>query len=84
MRSILDSQNLEAIRRSAEELAGIAPNFDRHLNLDTLSTDAYEYKLKVWQVFVPQNTREGLSLREIVRFTTDCPQSAGDADLSDR
>lgn len=77
LRSILDSQNLEAIRRSAEELAGIAPNFDLqqyresirkvygHLNLDALSTDAYEYKLRLWQVFVPQNAREGLPVRDI-------------------
>jgi predicted NACHT family NTPase len=72
LRSILDSQNLEAIQRNTTELAGIVPEFDleryqeglqerySNLNLDSLDTSVYDYreKLKVWQVFVAQNVRE--------------------------
>jgi sulfite reductase alpha subunit-like flavoprotein len=72
LRSILDSQNLEAIQRNTTELAGIVPEFDLeryqegiqerygNLNLDSLDTSVYDYreKLKVWQVFIAQNVRE--------------------------
>jgi len=72
LRSILDSQNLEAIQRNTTELAGIVPEFDLeryqegirerygNLNLDNLDTSVYDYreKLKVWQVFIAQNVRE--------------------------
>jgi len=72
LRTILDSQNLEAIQRNTTELAGIAPEFDlrryqeglqerySNLNLDSLDTTVYDYreKLKVWQVFIAQNVRE--------------------------
>jgi energy-coupling factor transporter ATP-binding protein EcfA2 len=72
LRTILDSQNLEAIAQSTQELAGIVPEFDleryqeglqerySNLNLDSLDTSVYDYrqKLKVWQVFIAQNVRE--------------------------
>ncbi len=72
LRSILDSQNLEAIHKNTTELIGIVPEFDlrryqeglqeryANLNLDSLDTSIYDYreKLKVWQVFVAQNVRE--------------------------
>ncbi|MFB8789572.1 MAG: HEAT repeat domain-containing protein [Potamolinea sp.] len=72
LRSILDSQNLEAIQQNTKELTGIVPEFDLrryqeglqerygNLNLDSLDTSIYDYreKLKVWQVFVAQNVRE--------------------------
>jgi len=72
LRSILDSQNLEAIQRNTTELAGIAPEFDlrryqeglqerySNLNLDSLDTTVYDYreKLKVWQVFIAQKVRK--------------------------
>jgi len=72
LRSILDSQNLEAIQRNTTEMAGIVPEFDLeryqegirerygNLNLDSLDTSVYDYreKLKVWQVFLAQNVRE--------------------------
>jgi len=72
LRSILDSQNLEAIQKNTTELTGIVPAFDLrryqeglqerygNLNLDSLDTSIYDYreKLKVWQVFVAQNVRE--------------------------
>ncbi|MFE1744913.1 NACHT domain-containing protein, partial [Coleofasciculus sp. H7-2] len=72
LRTILDSQNLEAIQQSTKELAGISPEFDLkryqeglqerygNLNLDSLDTSVYDYreKLKVWQIFLAQNVRE--------------------------
>jgi len=72
LRALLDSQKLEAIAQSTQEIAGIAPEFDLrryqeglqerygNLNLDSLDTSVYDYreKLKVWQVFVAQNVRE--------------------------
>ena len=72
LRSILDSQNIEAIKDSTKELAGIIPEFDlkqyqeglqerySNLNLDSLDTSVYDYreKLKTWQVFIAQNIRE--------------------------
>ena len=72
LRSILDSQNIEAIQQNTKELAGIVPEFDLrryqeglqerygNLNLDSLDTTVYDYreKLKVWQIFIAQNVRE--------------------------
>lgn len=72
LRSILDSQNLEAIQKNTKQLAGIVPEFDLsryqeglkekygNLNLDSLDSTTYDYRerLKVWQVFVAQNVRE--------------------------
>jgi predicted NACHT family NTPase len=72
LRTILDSQNLEAIQQNTKELVGISPEFDlrryqeglqeqySNLNLDSLDTSVYDYreKLKVWQVFIAQNVRE--------------------------
>ncbi|HEY9891657.1 MAG TPA: NACHT domain-containing protein, partial [Candidatus Sericytochromatia bacterium] len=72
LRSILDSQNIEAIQQNTKELAGIVPEFDlrryqeglqerySNLNLDSLDATTYDYreKLKVWQIFIAQNVRE--------------------------
>ncbi|MBD2537384.1 NACHT domain-containing protein [Coleofasciculus sp. FACHB-SPT36] len=72
LRTILDSQNLEAIQQNTKELAGIPTEFDlkryqqglqerySNLNLDSLDTSIYDYreKLKVWQVFIAQDVRE--------------------------
>jgi predicted NACHT family NTPase len=72
LRTVLDSENLEAIQQNTKEMAGIAPGFDlrryqeglqerySNLNLDSLDTSVYDYreKLKVWQVFIAQNVRE--------------------------
>ena len=72
LRSILDSQNLESVKQNTQAIAGIVQEFDLeqyqeglkerygNLNLDSLDTSIYNYreKLKVWQVFVPQNVRE--------------------------
>ena len=72
LRSILDSQNIEAIQQNTKELAGIVPEFDLrryqeglqerygNLNLDSLDTTVYDYRerLKVWQIFIAQNVRE--------------------------
>lgn len=72
LRSILDSEKLEAIQQNTKEIAGIVPEFDLskyqeglkekygNLNLDSLDTTVYDYRerLKVWQVFIAQNVRE--------------------------
>jgi hypothetical protein len=70
LRSILDSQNLEAIQQNIKGIAGIVPDFDLmryrvaiekaygYLRLDTFDTTGYSYSLKLWNMFVAQNVRE--------------------------
>jgi hypothetical protein len=55
LRTVLDSENLEAIQQNIKEIAGIAPGFDlrryqeglqerySNLNLDSLDTSVYDY-----------------------------------------
>jgi hypothetical protein len=77
LRKILDSEYLEAIKRSVEELAGIVPGFDLrqyresiqecygYLRFDILHASGYEYKMKLWSMFTPQNVREALPLYDL-------------------
>ncbi|MCP4745378.1 MAG: NACHT domain-containing protein, partial [Desulfobacteraceae bacterium] len=71
LRHCLDSQNLDKIANSVEQIAGIPSDFDLskykegilerygNLNLDNLDTTGYAYnELKLWQMFIPQNVRE--------------------------
>ncbi|NER98577.1 MAG: NACHT domain-containing protein, partial [Symploca sp. SIO1B1] len=72
LKTLLELETLEAIEKNTQETAGIIPDFNlkayqeglqeryANLNLDSLDTSVYDYreKLKVWQVFVPQNVRE--------------------------
>jgi predicted NACHT family NTPase len=72
LREILDSWNLEKIRKNTTEIAGIIPELDlekyqeaikesySNLNLDSLDTSTYNYrdKLKVWDIFIEQNVRQ--------------------------
>ena len=72
LRGILDSQNLQQIQEHTEALAGPPKDFDLQkyretieeryatLNLDSINASVYDYRerLKVWQIFVPQNVRE--------------------------
>ncbi|NES22935.1 MAG: NACHT domain-containing protein, partial [Symploca sp. SIO3E6] len=72
LKTLLELETLEAIEKNTQETAGIIPDFNlkayqeglqeryANLNLDSLDSSVYDYreKLKVWQVFVPQNVRE--------------------------
>lgn len=71
LRAILDSQNLESIKKTNEEIAGTIPDFDLkryregiqeqygNLKLESLDTSGYAYnELKLWRMFVVQNVRE--------------------------
>ncbi|MEM7581520.1 MAG: NACHT domain-containing protein, partial [Cyanobacteria bacterium P01_A01_bin.80] len=71
LRSILDSQNLEAVKDSTQEIAGIIADFDLdkyqeairetygNLKLESLDTEGYAYNdLKLWRMFIEQNVRE--------------------------
>ncbi|MBD2449241.1 HEAT repeat domain-containing protein [Nostoc sp. FACHB-152] len=71
LRPILDSQNLEQVKNSLQELTDIAPDFDLpgyqeglrerygNLKLDSLDTTGYAYnELKLWRMFIAQNVRE--------------------------
>jgi predicted NACHT family NTPase len=71
LRSLLDSQNLEAAQEGIKEIAGIPPDFDLsryregiqeqygNLKLESLDTSGYAYnELKLWRMFVAQNVRE--------------------------
>ncbi|AKG23941.1 HEAT repeat domain-containing protein [Calothrix sp. 336/3] len=70
LRSILNTQKLEAIQRNIKEIAAIAPDFDLihyrreiqkaygHLRLDSFDTSGYSYSVKLWNMFIPQNVRE--------------------------
>ncbi|QLE57695.1 HEAT repeat domain-containing protein [Nostoc sp. TCL26-01] len=71
LRSILDSQHLEEVKDSLQEIAGIPTNFDLlgyqeglneqygNLKLDSLDTTGYAYnELKLWRMFIAQNVRE--------------------------
>lgn len=71
LRSLLDSQNLEAAQESLKEIAGIPTDFDLNcyregileqygnLKLESLDTSGYAYnELKLWRMFVAQNVRE--------------------------
>ncbi|NEQ70301.1 MAG: NACHT domain-containing protein [Symploca sp. SIO2D2] len=64
-------QDIQPLKQQTREIAGITPEFNlevyqeglkeryAHLNLDSLDTSIYDYreKLKVNQVFIPQNVR---------------------------
>jgi len=64
-------QDIQPLKQQTREIAGIPPEFNlevyqeglkehyAHLNLDSLDTSIYDYreKLKVHQVFIPQNVR---------------------------
>ncbi len=71
LRKILDSQALGKLEEHAQEIAGIAPDFDlikyregiqeryANLKLESLDTSGYAYnELKLWRMFIPQNVRE--------------------------
>ncbi|MBD2502734.1 HEAT repeat domain-containing protein [Anabaena azotica FACHB-119] len=71
LRPILDSQHLEDIRESLQQIATIPTKFDLlgyqealrerygNLKLDSLDTSGYAYnELKLWQMFIVQNVRE--------------------------
>ncbi|MBH8556171.1 NACHT domain-containing NTPase, partial [Nostocaceae cyanobacterium CENA357] len=71
LRSILDSQHLEAAKESLQQIAGIPTNFDLpgyqeglrerygNLKLDSLDTTGYAYnELKLWRMFIAPNVRE--------------------------
>lgn len=71
LQAILDSQNLESIKKTNKEIAGIIPDFDLsryregvqeqygNLKLESLDTSGYAYnELKLWRMFVAQNVRE--------------------------
>lgn len=71
LRPIFDSQNLEEVRDSLQQMAGIPTEFDllgyqeglrerySNLKLDSLDTTGYAYnELKLWRMFIAQNVRE--------------------------
>ncbi|MBD2300663.1 HEAT repeat domain-containing protein [Nostoc sp. FACHB-190] len=71
LRSLLDSQNLEEITKSLQDISGIPTDFDLqkyqeglcerygNLKLDSLDTTGYAYnELKLWRMFIAQNVRE--------------------------
>ncbi|NEO82391.1 NACHT domain-containing protein [Moorena sp. SIO4G3] len=71
LRTIRDSQTLDAIANNTNATAGIIPDFDLstyqeallerygNLGLDSLDTNACAYnELKLWKIFIPQNVRE--------------------------
>ncbi|AFZ55701.1 HEAT repeat domain-containing protein [Anabaena cylindrica FACHB-243] len=71
LRDLLDSQNIEKIEKSTQEIAGIIPDFDLlgyqeaiketygNLKLESLDTTGYAYnELKLWRMFIAQNVRE--------------------------
>jgi predicted NACHT family NTPase len=71
LRSILDSQHLEAAKDILQQIAGIPTSFDLpkyqeglrerygNLKLDSLDTTGYAYnELKLWRMFIAPNVRE--------------------------
>ncbi|BAY39119.1 putative signal transduction protein containing Nacht domain [Nostoc sp. NIES-2111] len=71
LRPILDSQHLEEVRDSLQQIANIPTEFDLlgyqeglrerygNLRLDSLDTTGYAYnELKLWRMFIAQNVRE--------------------------
>ncbi|BAZ48133.1 hypothetical protein NIES4103_07380 [Nostoc sp. NIES-4103] len=71
LRSILDSQNLEEVKITLQQVAGIPTDFDLrgyqeglrerygNLKLDSLDTTGYAYnELKLWRLFIALNVRE--------------------------
>ena len=90
LRAILDSQHQEIISQNLQEIAGVAPEFNLgqyreslqefygNIPLDTLHPSGYEYKVKLWRVFVPQTVRESLPLYD---FPKDYLQSLEAEDL---
>lgn len=70
LRKLLDSQNVSRLRQAAEENQPFSPDFDfrryqkglqqaySKLNLDSLDTDGYKYRLDLWNIFVPQTLNE--------------------------
>ena len=90
LRAILDSQHQEMMSQNIQEMAGVAPEFNLrqyreslqefygNIPLDTLHPSGYEYKVKLWRVFVPQTVRESLPLYD---FPKDYLQSLEAEDL---
>ena len=71
LRTLLDSQNLQAAQESLQDMAGITTDFDLikyregireqygNLRLDSLDTSGSAYnELKLWRIFIEQNVRE--------------------------
>jgi hypothetical protein len=70
LRKLLDSQNLSRLRWAAEENQPVSPDFDfrryqkglqqaySKLNLDSLDTEGYKYRLDLWNIFMPQTIEE--------------------------
>ncbi len=82
LRAILDSQKLEEISENTRAIAPVVPDFDlnryrrglfkayEELNLDALDTDGYNYGLKLWRMFVPQDVRDANELSpEVYQIT---------------
>jgi hypothetical protein len=66
-------QSNAAIERNTAQLRGILPGFDiqcyrnslqdtyGHLKLNTLDSTDQQYKLRLWNMFIPQSVREALA-----------------------
>lgn len=77
LRSILDSENLQAIRSVVEDQAPISVDFDMqkykesikefygYLKLDNLHTSGYEYRIALWKMFIPQLAKASLPIIDI-------------------
>jgi predicted NACHT family NTPase len=76
------SENTEETAKNTRAMAPVVPDFDLsryrqglikaydELNLDALDTDGYNYGLKLWRMFVPQDVREANDLSpEVYQIT---------------
>lgn len=77
LRAVLSTDNLAAARDALEDIAGVVPGFDvrgyrdaivkmyEHLKLDTLDISGQDYRVKLRNVFVPQDVRETLPFYDL-------------------
>jgi predicted NACHT family NTPase len=76
------SENTEETAKNTRAMAPVVPDFDLsryrqglikaydELNLDALDTEGYNYRLKLWRMFVPQDVREANELSpEVYQIT---------------
>jgi GTPase SAR1 family protein len=93
LRAIFNSENLNRVAEAIEDIRGIDPGFDvngyrraivnahQHLKLDAFDVSGQDYRVRLRNVFIPQDVREALPLFELPKDVLARLQQEGAVDM---